>query len=102
MLAEAQRNYADAIAIMLRHGLYGSDELRELETDLLLGVDMIRTIYEGPGQSSMALVPGAWAAEHLEPWRSRTAPLLELASWEAPYSGEGSLGEYAASSAKRH
>ncbi len=31
MLAEAQRNYADAIGVMLHNGLFDSDELRELE-----------------------------------------------------------------------
>jgi hypothetical protein len=93
MFAEAQRNYADAITVMLRHNLYDSAALRDLETDLLLGVDMIRTTYERPGHSPMALVPGTWAAEHLEPWRSRVAPLVELASWEAPRSGGELLDE---------
>jgi hypothetical protein len=100
MLAEAQRNYADAIAILLRHGLYDSDELRDLETDLLLGVDLIRTVYERPGQSSLALVPGTLGAEHREPWRGRMAPLIELAGWELPGSGDDVLDENAASGAR--
>jgi hypothetical protein len=100
MFAEAQRNYADAIANMLRHGLYASDELRELEMDLLLGIDMIRTLYEGPGQSSMALVPAAWITEHREPWRSRIEPLLKLASWKASSSSDESLDAESVSSRK--
>jgi hypothetical protein len=102
MLAEAQGNYAEAIAIMLRHGMYDSDELRDLEMDLLLGVDMIRTLYEGPGQSSMALIPGAWAAEHREPWRSRIAPLLTLAGWQAPGLGVEWLDADVSSRRKTH
>lgn len=86
MLADAQRNYADAITVMLEHGLYGSEELRELEMQLLTGVELVRSLYEQPGEYSMAMVPAAFRADSIEPWRSRMGPLLELAGWGAQYS----------------
>jgi hypothetical protein len=86
MLAEAQRNYADAIAVMLGHGLYDSGELRELEMELLRGVELVRSLYAGG--YSMPMVPSALSAEHLEPWRGRMAPLIELAGWGLEYSSD--------------
>jgi hypothetical protein len=97
MLAEAQRNYADAIAILLRNEAYSSDELRELEMELLRGADLIRTEYDDDRRGitgsriltrdeiPLPLVPGAGYSEIREPWRSRTAPVRELAMWEFPY-----------------
>ncbi len=35
IVSDAQRHYADAIAVMLRNGRYSSDELRELELELV-------------------------------------------------------------------
>jgi hypothetical protein len=37
------------------------------------------------------MVPGVVAAESIEPWRSRIAPVAELADWELPYPDERSL-----------
>ena len=86
MLAEAQRNYADAIRVMLRQGLYGSDELRALELEVLRGVDLLRTrYYEGGSERPVPMVPGYIGASSIEPWRSRMAPVAELANWELPY-----------------
>ena len=42
MLAEAQRNYAAAIGILLEHGMHGSREAQDLELALLRGVDLLR------------------------------------------------------------
>jgi hypothetical protein len=88
MLAEAQRNYADAIRVMLRQGLYDSDELRALELEVLRGVDLVRSIYYRGRSYPLPMVPGALAAESIEPWRSRIAPVAELAAWELPYPSE--------------
>jgi hypothetical protein len=43
-------------------------------------------LYERPGEYSMAMVPAAFRADNIEPWRGRIAPLLELAGWGAQYS----------------
>lgn len=94
MLAEAQRNYAEAIAVMLRHGLY-NDELHELEMELLDGINLFRLLYESPGQGSAALIPGVFGATHMEPWRSRVAPVAALATWDLPFFSVGSRGEVA-------
>jgi hypothetical protein len=94
MLAEAQRNYADAIAVVLRNEEYSNDELRELEMELLRGADLIRSEYDDERRGitgsrvitrdeiPVPLVPGVGIAEIREPWRSRIAPVLELAKWE--------------------
>ncbi|RPI61925.1 MAG: hypothetical protein EHM50_04845 [Lysobacterales bacterium] len=88
ILAEAQRNYADAIGVMLRQGLYGSDELRALELEVLRGVDLLRTrYYHGGFDRPIPMVPASIVASSIEPWRSRMAPVAELADWELPYPG---------------
>ncbi len=85
MLAEAQRNYADAIGIMLRQGLFGSDELRALEIEVLRGVDLLRSrYYQGGSTRPIPMVPGYVGASSIEPWRSRIAPVAELADWTPP------------------
>jgi hypothetical protein len=85
MLAEAQRDYSAAIAVLLRNGLYGDDELRDLELSLLRGIDLVRTRYDNdPRRDALPLVPGMPASKHLEPWRSRTEPIVELATWGLP------------------
>ena len=97
MLAEAQRNYADAIAVMLRNEVYGSDELRELEMELLRGADLIRSEYDDDRRGitgsrvltrkelPVPLAPEPMIAEIREPWRSRVEPLRVLAEWDLPY-----------------
>jgi hypothetical protein len=98
MLAEAQKNYAAAIAVILRNEIYASDELRELEMRLVRSSDLIRSeelaerhrLY---GPLVFPLV--ADGLERIEPWRSRMDPLLELARWDLPDVGQASLGEFA-------
>lgn len=90
MLADAQRNYAEAIAVLLKNELYASGELRELEMELVHGGEIIRSEYEvgerfGERDIPVPLVPGIAGSDTLEPWRSRTAPLAELAAWDLPY-----------------
>ena len=92
MLAEAQRNYADAIRVMLRQGLFGSDELRALELEVLRGVDLLRSRYYDSGsERPVPMVPGYLGAASIEPWRSRMAPVAELANWDLPYPSASSL-----------
>ena len=45
ILADAQLNYWSAITVMLRNEQYSSDELCELELDVLRGTDFVRTMY---------------------------------------------------------
>lgn len=69
MLAEAQRNYLDAIAVMLRQGAYASEDLRALELDVLRGVDLMRSrYYKGPTARPVPLAPAYVGASNLEPW----------------------------------
>ncbi|HUQ53786.1 MAG TPA: hypothetical protein VM692_16270 [Gammaproteobacteria bacterium] len=85
MLAEAQRNYADAIGVLLQHGLYASDELRDLELRVLRGVDLLRTRNEDPSFGyPVPMVPPYLNTASIEPWRSRIAPVAALAEWQPP------------------
>jgi hypothetical protein len=81
MLAEAQRNYADAIGVMLHHGLFDSDELRELEVKVLRGVDLLRARNTS---NPVPMVPAYVGMSSPEPWRSRMAPVVALADWQLP------------------
>jgi hypothetical protein len=42
LVSDAQIHYADAAAVILRNGLYSSDELRELETEIVRAGDVVR------------------------------------------------------------
>jgi hypothetical protein len=101
MLAEAQRNYSDAIGVLLQHGMYGSDELRDLELRLLRGVDFLRALNTHRG-NPLPLVPREIMAASLEPWRSRMAPVIALAAWDAPGSGEPRVANDKRNIATRH
>jgi tetratricopeptide (TPR) repeat protein len=89
MLADAQRNYSDAIAVMLRQGLYG-DDLRELELDVLRGVLLMQSGFGSPSLS-LSMAPGFIGLSGAEPWRGRIAAVIQLASWDLPYPNVGSL-----------
>lgn len=92
MLAEAQRNYADAIGVLLRHGQYGSDELRDLELRVLRGVELLRARnHAGQSSSPVPMVPPVINAVRIEPWRSRIAPVAALADWSMPHDEDPSL-----------
>jgi hypothetical protein len=85
-LADAGRNYADAIAVLLRNGAYGSDELRELEMQVVRGAGLM---------GDTPLAPPWLFASTLEPWRSRIAPIEELATWQLPSEPAGTPeGDY--------
>jgi hypothetical protein len=90
MVADAQANYAAAIAVLLRNELYAAGELHDLEMDLVRGAELIRSRYEagerfGEADIPVPLVPGIAGSDTLEPWRSRTAPIAALAEWDLPY-----------------
>jgi len=100
MLAEADRNYADAIAVLLRNKAYSSDDLRELEMELVRGAELIYERYARDGNRGVTgtrtrnevpvpLAPWSLVAEIREPWRSRMAPIIALADWELPYDSAG-------------
>ena len=42
LVADSQIQYADAAAVLLRSGLYSSDELRDLETEIVRTSDVVR------------------------------------------------------------
>lgn len=96
MLAEAQRNYSAAITTLLRNDAQDGEELRELEMQVVRGIYMVQSLYDeqrsGIGKP-MPLVPSFAGAENMEPWRSRMAPVVDLAGWELPYPSMGSLDE---------
>lgn len=105
MLADAVRNYADAIAVLLRNEAYASEELQELEMELVRGAELIHEEYERDGYRGITgrriknevpvpLVPWSAAARHLEPWRSRMTPIVELAEWDLPYESAGTPEEH--------
>jgi len=55
LIVDAQRNYAEAIAVILRHGDFSSPGLRELEADMVRTVDLART--DAARSASIELVP---------------------------------------------
>ena len=86
VLADAGRNYAEAIAVLLRNEAYSSDELRELEMQVVRGAGLMR---------DTPLAPPWLFASTLEPWRSRIAPIEELATWQLPSEPAGTPeGDY--------
>jgi len=104
MLADADRNYADAIAVLLRNEAYSSDELRALEMELVRGAELVRDEFARDGNRGITgsrtknevpvpLVPWTPAAEFVEPWRSRMEPVMALAEWELPYDSAGTPEE---------
>lgn len=105
MLADAERNYADAIGVLLRNEAYSSETLRELELNLVRGAQLVHEEYEREGNRGITgtrtknevpvpLAPWSTAAESIEPWRSRLAPIIELAEWDLPYESAGTPQEH--------
>jgi hypothetical protein len=105
MLADADRTYADAIAILLRNEAYASDELRDLEMELVRGAHLIYDEYKDDGNRGVTgtrtknpvpvpLAPWSSNAKILEPWRSRLAAIEELADWQLPYDSAGRPEEH--------
>jgi hypothetical protein len=81
ILSDAQTNYAQAIAVMLRNGLYSSDELQSLELELVRSIELIRDRSARDRRHGDGL--GA-AQLTREPWRSWWDSMLLLAEWGLP------------------
>jgi hypothetical protein len=98
LVEKAQVHYADAIAVLLHNGMYSSDELRDLELEIVHAADLVRqqnaldrrSIQMGTrrmdrmGLASGSYLPsGAWVANEHE-LREQTNALWDLAGSEAP------------------
>jgi hypothetical protein len=85
IVSDAQRHYADAIAVMLRNERYSSDELRELELEVVRSLEVIRARASTQRERTR---PGAGGLDgarlDLEPWRSWMQSMALLAEWELP------------------
>jgi hypothetical protein len=89
IVTDAQRHYADAIAVMLRNERYSSDELRELELDLVRTIELIQAS-DASGIWGCELCiekPGGTPRLDLEPWRSWRDSMALLSEWELPQPG---------------
>jgi len=101
MVAAAQRSYLQAIAVLSRNELYDSDELREMEVELLRGVDLARTLFGGQigtyyaGRQSLYRLYGYEAAAS-RPLMSQASAAAQIADWELLHSNHGdAVGRYA-------
>ncbi|HET7133166.1 MAG TPA: hypothetical protein VFJ95_13000, partial [Gammaproteobacteria bacterium] len=74
MASDVQRDYADAIAVVLRNEHVESAELRDIETSLLQSINVARAA----GLDTVAL------KTDLEPWRSWANALDRLKNWPLP------------------
>jgi hypothetical protein len=83
ILSEAYRSYGGAIRVFLRHEIYASDELRELEMEL------IRSSYEfghyDVGRQSLRRLI-SYDVANSEPWLSRLNALIQMADWDLLFS----------------
>ena len=87
IVSAAQTNYAEAIAVMLRNRLYSSDELQELELEVVRSIEVIR---DRTARNRMHHSDGLTRARvDLEPWRSWWDAMLLLAEWELPQPAAG-------------
>jgi tetratricopeptide (TPR) repeat protein len=94
LVYDAQRNYSDAIAVILRNELYSSDELRELELELARSSDLIRYRNElDPLNPQLDLFLPPPGVRGTEPWRSTVDALLLLADWDLPESPDAPVIE---------
>ncbi len=100
MLADAERTTPTRSQCCCATKVFASDELRASRWSLVLGAELIRKEYEEDGYRGVTgsriknevpvpLVPWDFAAETLGPWRSRMAPIVELADWDLPAAPAG-------------
>jgi hypothetical protein len=80
ILWEAQRHYWEAIQVMRRNDLYSSDELRNLENEL------IRTSYlyghnAAVGKASLRRLLN-YDVANAAPWETRVESLVQIADWD--------------------
>jgi hypothetical protein len=98
LVADALMNYADAITGMLRNGLYSSNELRELELDLLRSIDVFEEELRRSGVDNIrgrearnSGYSNLTTRSDLEPWHSFALAIGRLTAWtsEQRVTGEG-------------
>jgi hypothetical protein len=94
LIFDAQRNFADAVAVILRNELYSNAELRELELELVRSSDLIRYHNDlDPGDPEFHLAVPPHVMRSTEPWRSTVDALLLLADWDLPDSPDAPVVE---------
>jgi hypothetical protein len=93
LVSEAQIHYADAAAVVLRNGLYSSDELRDLETEIVRASDLFRQLddriryspsggFRRYGVGARERGPG-WYVTASEELQTRTNALWDLTGSES-------------------
>jgi hypothetical protein len=97
LVEQAQVHYADAIAVLLHNGIYSSDELRDLELEIVRAADLVRQQnaldprstqigtrrMDRIGLASGSYLPsGAWVPNQHE-LREQTNTLWDLAGLES-------------------
>ena len=84
---------------MLRNEQYSSDELHDLELDVLRGTDLVRTMYDRPnpkttaatyyrGRQSLRRLYGYGAVRNA-PTVQQVDALVQMADWDLLYSRHG-------------
>ncbi len=82
MLVEGLTRYFEAIRVFQRNGLYTSDELRELEWELVRG--SYRGGFYSAGRNALRRLL-SYDAARSEPWLARVETLIHLADWERDF-----------------
>lgn len=81
ILADALRNYADAVAVILRNERYSSLELRTLEMQLVRSSDLIRYYNDIYDQDLDSTPMPPFEHDDAQPWRGMMEALVRLAHW---------------------
>ena len=88
MLAEGLMRYFDAIRVFQRNEVYASDELRELEWELVRG--SYRGGFYSAGRNALRRLV-SYDVARSEPWLARLETLIHLADWDRDYDTYESL-----------
>jgi len=72
LLSEAQIHYADAVAVVLRNGVYSSDQLRDLEMEIVGAADLVR---QRNRLDTRSIAPGARRMDHVGIGGDTSTPL---------------------------
>ncbi len=86
LTVQAARNYAAAIDVLLRNALYDSDELRELEHELL-NISYNAGSYDNGRNALRRLISYDTASS--KPWLTRVKGVVQIADWDLLYSHNG-------------
>jgi hypothetical protein len=87
LLRDAWRNYSAAISVLGRNELYASDELRELEMDLVRS-SFLSSTYAVGARSLRRLL--SYDVASSAPWLNRVDALVQMADWDLLFSESGS------------